>query len=155
MHFNQLNYYAYNRQAPTDRYHWDFFFFETFFFSQNFQIFWKIVIFLKIFSRIVRIRLDWRALIESRIPNIEKKEGFYFLFCWKKLFFPKFQTSWKKWFFEIFWVFDSKKMVYKILKDFCIVFFFLFFLFFFCVDILDFCWIVLVFIDFLRFFFLF
>ena len=57
--------------------------------------------------------LDWRALVESRIPNIEKQRGFFFSeffllssknvdFLKKSEFFrfPDFLTT-----FYIFWVF--------------------------------------------------
>ena len=51
--------------------------------------FWDILSFFQFFS--LRIGLDWKALVESRSPNIEKKNIFrIFRIFWKKMIFWDF-----------------------------------------------------------------
>ena len=69
------------------------------FFSSKFSDFLKKKsVFLRFF---LRIWLDWRALVESHIPNIEKQRGFFF--AEKKSFFSKISVFWRK--KVIFWDF--------------------------------------------------
>ena len=112
------------------------------------QIFWKKVIFPD-FSRFafLRIWLDWRALVELRIPNIEKQRGFFLL---KKKYFLKISDFLRYWififfFFYNFWHFLDLGFFY----GFFFAFFFGFFIDFFLLDILDFLF------GFFGFFFLF
>ena len=60
---------------------------------QKFQIFWKNG-FFEIFF--LRIGLDWRALVASRIPNIEKQREFFSQKFW-------FSIKKKEFFIDIFW----------------------------------------------------
>ena len=39
----------------------------------------------------LRIRLDWRALVDSRIPNIEKQTVYYYYFFCRKYNLKKFR----------------------------------------------------------------
>ena len=69
---------------------------------------------MRLFSIIfLRIRLNWRALIKSRIPIIEKKIFFF----WRNFFFNFFFYNLKKRdFFEDFWSFRQFLTFFFILK---------------------------------------
>ena len=88
------------------------------------MIFWDFPRFSRFF---LRIGLDWRALVESHSPNIQKGTGFVFLFCFwfaKSDFLTVSDFLMIFLLFWILWIFKKKN--YRFL--FYFIFFWIFFL---------------------------
>ena len=93
--------------------------FLQFFFDEKSDFFRFFEIFSDFF---LRIWLDWRALVKSRSPNIEKARVF---FSCKKIFFKNLGFLWKKviYFLRIFEYFEIFRIFFVYFKYFWVSFY--------------------------------